>query len=888
MTESLRTVVPLAGLSSADLDSAGGKGANLGELIAAGLPVPDGFVVTTAGYDLALDALGLAEAVARGAASEVADALGRGQVSYALARNILDAYRTLGGGPVAVRSSATAEDLPDASFAGQQDTYLNISGGVAVLDAVRRCWASLWGERAVAYREQRQTGAPPRIAVVVQRLVPAEVAGVMFTANPGNGRRNETVITAAWGLGESVVGGQVEPDEYVLDRDHPDAVRRRIADKQVMTVTTADGVQQQATDGAKASAPTLTDAQVRDLAALGARVERHFGVPQDIEWVLADGAFQLVQARPITALPEPTGEVPTDWPLPREKSMCFRASITEQLPDPLTPLFADLIRPAVPAGLDALLALFDKTVAATDVEFPTVNGYAYYDYSPAGMNRMWRLTPAALKLLTSRDFVLTQWHDTALPAYRDAVAAWQDSDPAALPAGTLLQATRDLLDAGCRYYSNVQMVIPMAASSEVIWTRLHDTALHRAGDPAASDYLLGYDSAPMRAEKSLHSLGVWCRDVPGLADAIGSLPAGPLPAEPPDGVAADAWAAFTDRFAAHLAEYGHTIYNLDFANPVPADDPAPVLESLKHAVAGRGVDPVQRQRTASARRERITAELFDRLDPVRERLARTTLGRAQRWAPLREDALAAMGLAWPTMRRLLHELGRRLVDAGAVTDVDDVFWLTEREADAAASALDAGATTLDDASARIAERRMTWRGQRLATPPQYLPQQGWITRMESMMPARSGQTGPVLSGTGGSGGRVTAPARVLEGPQDFASFEPGEILVASITTPAYTPLFAIAAGVVTDIGGVLSHGSIVAREYGIPAVLGTGNATRRIATGDVITVDGAAGTVHLDSAPDTPAAESSNGLPAWLIATGASAVAAGVVVAIARRRRRAG
>jgi pyruvate,water dikinase len=180
---------------------------------------------------------------------------------------------------------------------------------------------------------------------------------------------------------------------------------------------------------------------------------------------------------------------------------------------------------------------------------------------------------------------------------------------------------------------------------------------------------------------------------------------------------------------------------------------------------------------------------------------------------------------------------------------------------------------------------MTWRGQALATPPQYLPVAGWITLMDSMMPAHSGeQTGPTLKGTGGSGGTVTATARVLAGPEDFAAFQPGEILVASITTPAYTPLFALAAGVVTDIGGVLSHGSIVAREYGIPAVLGTGVATKRIATGDVITVDGSAGVVHLGGEPEA-AAPAGKAVPTWAWVTGAAAATAGVVALIARRRQ---
>ena len=693
----------------------------------------------------------------------------------------------------------------------------------------------------------RRRRAEPRIAVVVQRLVPADVAGVMFTANPGNGRRDQTVITAAWGLGEAVVGGQVEPDEYVVTAG--DEVQQRIAAKSVRTALTDGGSATEATPADLIDRPTLTTEQARELAALGARVEQHFARPQDIEWALLGERFALLQARPITALPEPTGEAPTEWPLPRDKAMYFRASIIEQLPDPLTPLFADLVRPAVPAGLAALMAELGPNLGELDIDFPTINGYAFYEYSNKSLNKMWGLTPHAIRLLSSKNFVLSRWRDRALPAYRAVVAQWASRPPAGLPATTLLQGVRELLEAGCRYYTNVQMVIPMAATTEISWTALYDGVLRGSSEAQASDFLLGFDSAPIVAEKALHELALWCRDVPGLPQALQQLD-DPLPDDAPDGVADADWAQFRARFAAYLAAQGHTLYNLDFANPVPADDPGPVLEALKHAVAGRAVDPVERQRRATQRRSMLTGELMDRLDPLRRRLARASLSAAQRWAPIREDALAAMGLAWPTMRALLAELGSRLVAAGGIESAADVYWLTEAEANADAAALDGGASSVPDHRASIDERRMTWRGQALATPPQYLPVAGWITLMDSMMPAHSGeQTGPTLKGTGGSGGTVTATARVLAGPEDFAAFQPGEVLVASITTPAYTPLFALAAGVVTDIGGVLSHGSIVAREYGIPAVLGTGVATKRIATGDVITVDGSAGVDRIELLP---------------------------------------
>ncbi|MFT4296754.1 MAG: PEP/pyruvate-binding domain-containing protein [Micropruina sp.] len=909
MTECLSPLVrPLGELSSTDLPIAGGKGANLGELLRAGFPVPDGFVVTTAGYDAFVAANDLDARLAAADSPDAVAALFRdATMPTEIADAVVDAYRRLGDGPVAVRSSATAEDLPGASFAGQQDTYLNITGADRVLDAIRRCWASLWNERAVAYRERAQhdASAALSIAVVVQRLVPAEVAGVMFTANPANGRCEQTVITAAWGLGEAVVGGLVEPDEYVVDRSLPEPIAsRRIAEKKVMTVRTDGGSEQIATPASQASRATLSDAQVLELAALGERVQQHFGCPQDIEWTLAsihqpaptarpsadrglaDGVFQLVQARPITALPEPIGDVPTDWPLPQPRDLYFRASIVEQLPDPLTPLFADLIRVAVPIGLNKLLAAFNPKLVGTGVDFPTINGYAYYEYSRAALGRMSGLTPVAILMLSRKDFVLDRWHDHALPDYRAAVAGWVDRYPAALPASELIGGVRDLLTAACIYYSNVQMVIPAAALSELTWTGLYNALLRRDGDPQASDFLLGFDSTPVRAEKSLHALGVWCRTVPGLADALDAAPAADVLTASPEGVDADDWAAFVTRLRDHLSEFGHTIYNLDFANPVPADDPTPVLEALKHAIAGRSADPEQRQRETTERRERLTRELLARLDPVRRTTAAGSLATAQLWAPIREDALAAMGLAWPTIRRLLRELGGRLTGAGAIARPDDVFWLTAADVDAASAALDAGTERLDDHSASVEQRRREWRGRQLASPPQYLPVSGWISWMDSMMPAHEGeQTGPVLKGTGGSGGRVTAPARVLAGPDDFAAFQPGEILVAPITTPAYTPLFALASGVVTDVGGVLSHGSIVAREYGIPAVLGTGSATKRIRTGDVITVDGAAGTVRLTGVDEPDEAPASPRVPTWAWVTAGTATAAVGVALMTRHRR---
>ena len=252
-------------------------------------------------------------------------------------------------------------------------------------------------------------------------------------------------------------------------------------------------------------------------------------------------------------------------------------------------------------------------------------------------------------------------------------------------------------------------------------------------------------------------------------------------------------------------------------------------------------------------REDSTVAVLDRLGPVRGRVFTRLLRWAQQVAPIREDALGDLGLAWPRLRQLAAELGRRLVAAGVIESADDVYWLHWAEIGAALK-VERPATSTDESEPvasladRVRARRELWRGQRRVTPPQLLPADSWLRVFKSFLPATGGdQGGDVLKGIGASAGRVTAIARVLNGPEDFGRLQPGEILVANITTPAWTSLFARASGIVTDVGGPLSHSSIVAREYGIPAVLGTAVATKRITDGQRVTVDGDAGTVTLVS-----------------------------------------
>jgi rifampicin phosphotransferase len=868
-------VLPLEA-AEATLERVGGKGTALARLARAGLPVPPGFHVTTEAYRRFVAANGLHTAIVTAAsdapvgepdfleraAARIQALFAGGALPDDVARAIRQAYTGLGDGvAVAVRSSATAEDLPELSFAGQHESYLNVRGEAAVLDAITRCWASLWTARALGYRAR--AGIPPEdvsLAVVVQELVPADVAGVLFTADPVTGARDRVLINAAWGLGEAIVGGLVTPDSLTLDKGSGSILAREIADKAVMTVRAADGTRTEAVPAECRGAPVLRPEQVAELTRLAREIEQLWGEPVDIEWAMHDGQIFIVQARPITALPEPPVAAPipppADWPLPNPQAKYFRASVVELLPDPLSPLFETLALPEWNAAMVELARHLGMGDFARQYALTTINGYAYYcmPFTPLQMAgfaaRLPLLIPRAARLLNS---ARQRWEDDARPAYAGLTRAWEQRDLASVPAAELVRGCREIVAIAARHYLAVQSgILPAAYVAESLFAAVYNRLIKRSGDPSALTFLLGYDSAPIQAEESLYELAAWARAQTGLAafleDTASVQIVVALAGAAPAGIPSATWDEFSQRIAAYLGRFGYAIYDLDFAKPVPADDPAPLFETLKFFLTGRAADPLLRQAAAAARRETASRALLARLRGPRRRLFQRLLRPAQRFAPLREDALAAVGRGWPVLRRMLRELGRRLAAAGAIQQADDVFWLTHDELQSAAAALDAGEAVA--AYPPVAERRVAWASQRRLTPPVYLPLGGGMRVFgldwSRWLPARTQQAaGSKIRGIGTSPGRVTGTARVLHGPEEFNEMRPGEILVARITTPAWTPLFALAAGVVTDVGGPLSHGSIVAREYHIPAVLGTGVATERIHSGQRVTVDGEVGTVQV-------------------------------------------
>lgn len=866
--------------ANATLELVGGKGASLARMAAARLPVPSGFHITTAAYRRFVNENGLQNrilaaatvvsvatpATLEEAAQKISQLFTDSPMPDDMAETIRRAYSDLEASTgekelaVAVRSSATAEDLPEMSFAGQQETYLNIYGATMVVEAVKRCWASLWTARAIGYRAQHDIApADVSLAVVVQQLVAADASGILFTANPLTGARDQEMINAAWGLGEAIVGGQVTPDTFVIDKANDTIISQEIAEKQVMTVRTPTGTHEESVPIEKRTAAALTVEQAGELARLGTRIEQLYGRPMDIEWAIKDGQIFVLQARPITALPEPGATPPqaVEWKVPQLKGSYMRGSVLELLPDPLSPLFETLGLPAWSRNTVRFFNYAGMGGIFSDDAFVTVNDYGYYNVSltPAQTAKLLLILPRILilKYPPLMRSARARWQEAHI-GYKKLVDEWQATDLAATSALELLAGVRLITNEAAFYYLVVQSgILPAAYISESLFTVVYNKFLKRRDAPSALTFVLGYDSAPIQAEKSLYDLARWARDQAGLAHLLESMSGKEFTAAYQSGQATGVdeqiWTEFCARLAAHLATFGHTIYDLDFAKAVPADNPATLLETLKFFLSGAAIDPYTRQQTTATAREQAVQTTLQQLHGVRRSVFKRLLGWAQRFAPLREDALADAGLGWPVLRQMLHEIGRRLVTADAIATPNDIFWLTIDDVQNAAFALDTGKAPADYHTI-VTERHALWERERALTPPSSLPLKSGSRflgiDLSRWLPANTDQqAGDIIKGIGASPGRIAGPARVISDASEFGQMRHGDILVAKITTPAWTPLFALAAGIVTDVGGPLSHSSIVAREYHIPAVLGTGVATERLQSGQSVTVDGNAGTVTI-------------------------------------------
>lgn len=882
----MKTALDFSCIDGGMLDEVGGKAANLGELTRAGLPVPPGWVLTTRAYQEAAEAAGLGPIVAAGGeglARAARTRLLETPVPPAVEQAVREAYGRLGDETaVAVRSSATAEDLPFASFAGQQDTYLNVVGPQAVLDAVRRCWASLWTDRAVAYRESNGIDhARVRLAVVVQVMVDAQVAGVMFTANPVTGRRRETVIDAAPGLGEAVVSGAVNPDRFVVDTDGGEILQRHQGDKRLAIrslpgggtervsterVDTGNGNTGQGGDGQGGDGQglCLDDARVRELAALGARVEEHYGAPQDTEWAIdADGKLWLTQSRPITTL----------YPLPEPRAQGLRLYLSINVAQ-------GVMGPLTPMGLSAL-----KLLAAGAA---TLFGHAPADRrdGPVALvvsgQRLWADLTIAVRSRPGR-FILPKVLSVG-EARSGAVLESLADDPRLSVIHTSRRPfVRGVLRFARRVHAPTRIRQALTSPERALaYTR-------RVGEEI--DRRLRVPDTATPAERLAHAENMLAGVFPmmisimpivltgyglyGLSSKLSGVPLGEMqdvlrsvPHNPTTEMDLELWALSTRiepepfrrepvselvrlyrtgelppkaqrEIAAFLREYGHRgVAEIDLGVPRWSEDPAHILGVLANYLrmdGGADFAPEALFARGAAEAEAATARLVAaarRRGRVRAAVVRFGLRRTRQVVGLRELPKFYLVKTLAGVRRSLLVVGDHLVTNGVLDAAEDVFFLTPPEIE---STLTGG-----DLRELVAGRRAEYeREARRRHVPRVLLSDG--TEPEALATAA---VDGALIGTAASAGTVTGTARVVLDPVG-AHLEPGEILICPSTDPGWTPLFLTAGGLVMEMGGSMSHGAVVAREYGIPAVVGVPDATHRITTGQQVTVNGAAGTVTI-------------------------------------------
>jgi len=770
-------ILPLAD-QHATLEIVGGKGASLARLSSAGLPVPDGFHVTTGAYrhfisdnDLQpriLAALQVVDPAQPSTLEEVSrriyDLFADAQIPPDVATAIVQAYSALPGQnpAVAVRSSATAEDLPDLSFAGQQETFLNVRGVEAVQQAVKRCWASLWTARAIGYRMQHSIDHEAvSLAVVVQLLVPAEASGILFTANPMNGQRDQAVINATWGLGEAIVGGLVTPDTLTVDKTTGRVLARETADKQVMTVRVEGGTREQPVPESLRRAPVLGEDAAAHLNRLGVQIEQLYGMPMDIEWTLADGRFAIVQARPITAL----AETPIEWKLPNPRGVYMRGSVADLMPDPLSPLFVSLGIPSLKEQMNPLGRRLTRSEPVLPDDYITsINSYAYMNTPLPARSWWWIVTGLLRSYPRLLRILVPLWRDELLPEYQAFVASQQDKVPGQMTADELWRDAQGIVDSAMSYVIALLFAtMGASAGSKLLLTNVYNRMAKRDGDPPATALLMGWNNIPVRAEKSLYDLATWCREREALAayllatpsrQLVEQLAGGQAPAE----VSAEDWKELQARIEQHLKQFGHIVFQLDFAEPLPLDDPSPMLENVKMYLRGEGVNPHERQQASEGKRVQTAETMFKRLRGLKRWAFRKALNWGQSLSEVREDALAYIGLGYPMLRAMLRELGRRFAEAGVIRQADDIFCLEKDEIDACVANLERGAAP-DDLSGRVEERKAFLKKAGQATPPPMMPMKKRIMGVKTdvfVAASSESQTGNTLKGVATSAGKVTA------------------------------------------------------------------------------------------------------------------------------------
>lgn len=886
-------VVAFDDAGATDRALVGGKSANLARLVGSGLPVPAGFCVTTAAYEALIDDPAIQEAIDELLELDPTDTAAIADAGAALRAQIQDcevpeavrdaietALDENVSGPeqaYAIRSSATAEDLPEASFAGQQETFLNVRRN-DIIDRVRACMASLFTDRAIAYRARNDISHKEvALAVVIQRMVSPDAAGICFTADPQTGNRHIASIEAGVGLGEALVSGEVTADSIRVDTRSGEVLNYEVGDQQVAVRSRSEGgtetVELDATDR---TTRVLSADQIQTLVEIGEEIEALFECPQDIEWCIDDGDVSIVQARPITSLfPVPSPE-PTDDRLHVYYSMGHGQAFAEAMPplvrdvwltytqnvfsewdlDPDTQwgveaggrIYVDLtkmlrigvLRRRIPdqftavsepigAALDNLLARRGEEFREEQTVRETLTALGRF----AGV--LWTEARKGFPITSAMGsgFLGAFIGKPNPPAHEEAKwITWGQTVAAQIRApDTPAERAHAVFEPDKTGMTNIPPIGSLMAAFTVDgWLQRWFPDAPEAVNAVGRGFP---DELVTRINLGLGDLADVARDHPAVADALRQG------ASIDEIESCEGGEAFRDTLDEYLDEFGHRATGeLDISRPRWHEDPSGLLATVRANLAGGKGDhrdhlqQLEREAHAAATRLEKRAD-HGLLGPIRKRLVRQLIRTYRGYIQTREYPKHGTAYLFTAWHEALLDAGEVLVTEGVLDSSDDVWFLRKDELFAA---LDGDSIEVD-----IAARRAEFERHAAMDAPPVLTSDGEAPSADLEC---EDVPDDALVGTGVSGGVVEGVARVVHDPAE-ETIETGEILIAPSSDPGWTPLFLNAAGIVVEVGGRLSHGALVAREYGLPGVVSVPEATQRIETGQQVRIDGTQGTVEI-------------------------------------------
>lgn len=770
-----------------------------------------------------------------------------------------------GSASLAVRSSSTCEDLPKLSYAGQHDTFLGVTTESGMLEAVKKCWSSLWSDRAAAYRQASGTdGAGAGMAVLVQLMVKAKSAGVIFTANPVSGQTGQMLINAVKGLGDKLVSGLTTPDEYSVNK--------------------TDGRISQRLSG---QAPVLSVKQIQELAGLAQKIEVLFGAPQDVEWVHDGKQFWILQSRPVTAVPSPPARPDVQWGNPVNQKLSQSQVIfwsnwntRENMAYPLKPMawsfFNDILVPVI--GHVLYGAKPGSALSQYSQFIDLVNGRAYWNMSMlaghpfAGrmimphLDKLDREAATAFSELQKRgDFIPAKfpipWHQLIGPLFKGAMTfisfpwlaspRWiekkcqrfliQAKEYVELPLENL--SIEQMLGEARRYgniISRFAFPLLVVASKSILGLAVIDQLIKKYPELKSDGLLAGIPgNKTTETALELYKLSLVSEEIKkcfARLDFINIQTVHRVRGELDKSRAGREFLLTVDAF---LDDYGHRgSKDLDVGHPSWKEDPTYVFAILKGYMSQgpQSHDPLEQFQRAVSGRLALEAEIRSRLSFIKRWVFDWALKMVHDFLPWRENEKFYGVKVFPGSRRIIAEIGRRYVRAGLIGDPGDIYFLTIPEVERQETGQGLGSAQM---KILVAGRQARWQKQ-VNSPGGFIIRSDGKKVFGLTTPAKEGK---ILRGVAASGGRVTGVARIIQDPSQAHKFKKGEILVAPFTEPGWAPLFLLSKALVMEVGGSICHGAIVAREYGIPAVVGVKGAIGMIKDGDMITVDGDAGEV---------------------------------------------